>query len=176
MTNGAARAHPETAGQARSSAVVAGFGLGALFDGIVLHQVLQWHHLLTSTGEHPATTVAGLEANTLADGLFHVATWIATFAGLLLLHGALRAGHRPSFRQLAGLLLAGWGIFNLVEGLVDHHLLDLHHVRDLPAHVPAYDWLFLAVGGVGLTVVGWLLSRPGSGPAARPAMGPAARD
>ena len=44
-----------------------GIGLGGFVDGIVLHQILQWHHLLSSTGEHPATTVAGLAANTLAD-------------------------------------------------------------------------------------------------------------
>ena len=30
-----------------------------------------------------------------------------------------------------------------MEGIVDHHFLELHHVRDLPAHVPMYDWLFL---------------------------------
>jgi uncharacterized membrane protein len=59
-------------------------------------------------------------------------------------------------------MLAGWGWFNLVEGLVDHHLLQLHHVRDLPEHVPAYDWAFLLVGGVGFIVLGMLLrnSRP----------------
>jgi hypothetical protein len=34
-------------------------------------------------------------------------------------------------------------------------------VRDLPAHVPAYDWLFLGIGGLGLVVVGLLLSRAG---------------
>ena len=59
------------------------------------------------------------------------------------------------------LMLVGWGSFNLVEGLVDHHVLDLHHVRDLPAHVPAYDWTFLLLGGIALVVVGWLLSRGG---------------
>jgi len=26
-------------------------------------------------------------------------------------------------------------------------------------HVPLYDWLFLAIGGVGLLAVGWLLMR-----------------
>ncbi|MGD9755596.1 MAG: DUF2243 domain-containing protein, partial [Acidimicrobiia bacterium] len=28
-----------------------GIGLGGFVDGIVLHQVLQWHHLLTNTPE-----------------------------------------------------------------------------------------------------------------------------
>jgi uncharacterized membrane protein len=58
-----------------------------------------------------------------------------------------------------GLLFIGWGTFNLVEGLIDHHLLEIHHVRDMPAHVPAYDWLFLGFGGLTLIAVGWLLVR-----------------
>ena len=51
-----------------------GLGLGGFIDGIVLHQILQWHHLLTDTGDHPMTPVAGLEDNSLADGFFHLAT------------------------------------------------------------------------------------------------------
>ena len=41
----------------------------------------------------------------------------------------------------------GWGLFNLVEGIIDHHVLEIHHVRDMPVHVPMYDWLILRVGG-----------------------------
>jgi uncharacterized membrane protein len=37
-------------------------------------------------------------------------------------------------------MILGWGLFNLVEGVIDHHLLNIHHVRDMPFHVPAYDW------------------------------------
>jgi uncharacterized membrane protein len=62
--------------------------------------------------------------------------------------------------QLVGELLFGWGAFNLVEGLIDHHLLGIHHVRDLPSHVPIYDRVFLGIGGIGLLVIGWLLMRP----------------
>jgi uncharacterized membrane protein len=51
-------------------------------------------------------------------------------------------------------------LFNLVEGIIDHHLLELHHVRDVPMHVPAYDWVFLGVGGLLFTALGWALSRP----------------
>jgi uncharacterized membrane protein len=47
-----------------------------------------------------------------------------------------------------------------VEGLIDHHLLEIHHVRDLPVHVPIYDWLFLGIGGAGPLLVGWWVSRP----------------
>src|SRR3712207_4122993 len=101
-----------------------GLGLGGFVDGIVLHQVLQWHHMLTSTGEHPATTVAGLEANTLADGLFHAATWVLVATGLWLAYREWRRGRpAPPWPAQAGLLLAGWGVFNVVEGTIDHLLL-----------------------------------------------------
>jgi uncharacterized membrane protein len=43
--------------------------------------------------------------------------------------------------------------------IIDHHLLELPHVRALQAHVPAYDWWLLALGGVLLIVIGWLMSR-----------------
>jgi len=76
----------------RAPALLLGIGLGGFIDGILLHQVLQWHHMLTSTSGHPMTTVAGLEANTLADGLFHLATWICVAAGSALLYTAWRDG------------------------------------------------------------------------------------
>src|SRR5918999_1322004 len=95
-----------SAAQPRAAGVLLGIGLGGFVDGIVLHQILQWHHLLTSEGSHPASTVAGLEANTLADGLFHAATWLATLAGLMLVW---TAPERIPLKRLAGLMLAGWG-------------------------------------------------------------------
>ena len=69
-----------------------GIGLGGFVDGILLHQILQWHHMLTSEGSYPASTVAGLETNTLWDGLFHLGTWIATTVGLWLLWQHMRQG------------------------------------------------------------------------------------
>jgi uncharacterized membrane protein len=50
-----------------------GLGLGGFFDGIVLHQVLQWHHMLTDAG-YPATSIENLQINTLWDGFFHATT------------------------------------------------------------------------------------------------------
>jgi uncharacterized membrane protein len=140
---------------------IMGLGLGGFIDGIVLHQVLQWHHMLTSTGEHPSDTVAGLEANTLADGFFHLATWVLVATAMLL---TVRAWQRrelaPPWRAHAGMLLAGWGAFNLAEGLVDHHLLGIHHVRDDLGAPLGWDLAFLA-SGVLLIVVGAALARSG---------------
>lgn len=135
-----------------------GLGLGGFVDGIALHQIAQWHNM--GSAVLPPTTMAAMQRNMRWDGWFHVATLAITVAGVFLLLRDARAGRvLPSARAFLGQLLLGWGLFNLVEGTIDHHLLELHHVRDVPVHVPAYDWLFLAVGGVGLLVVGWLLAR-----------------
>jgi uncharacterized membrane protein len=139
--------------------ILIGIGFGGFVDGIVLHQILQWHHLLTSTGDHPATTVAGLEANTLADGLFHAFAWLAAATGVWLLAASMRAGYRAGRGQLLGLALAGWGSFNLVEGTIDHHVLGLHHVRTGEGRW-AYDLGFLLLGAA-LLLGGLALARRG---------------
>jgi uncharacterized membrane protein len=74
------RTAPAPAAEPRSPAApwaLLGVGLGGLADGILLHQVLQWHHMVSHDPDHPTTTVPGLQVNTLADGLFHVANWLA---------------------------------------------------------------------------------------------------
>jgi uncharacterized membrane protein len=136
-----------------------GIGLGGFVDGIVLHQILQWHHMLTSTGRYPAHTVAGLEKNTLADGFFHLATWIVVALAAPLTVRAWREGRlAPPWRVHVGLLLAGWGAFNLVEGVIDHEVLGIHHVRDDLGGPIGWDLAFLAFGAI-LVVGGMAMSR-----------------
>jgi uncharacterized membrane protein len=141
-----------------------GVGLGGFIDGIVLHQVLQWHHLLSDEGCCPASTVAGLEDNTLADGIFHLAAWLAVLAGTI---AAVRAWQRgrlaPPWSAHAGALLVGWGGFNLLEGLIDHQILGIHHVRDDLGAPLGWDLGFLAFGAL-LVVLGWLLIARGRAP------------
>ena len=143
----------------RLPGIVLGVGIGGFADGILLHQLLQWHHLLTSTGRHPADTVEGLRMNTVADGLFHTFTWLAVLAGIGLLYSRITAerGRVWRSRVLWGWMLVGWGLFNLVEGVVDHHLLGIHHVRGGP-HQSWWDLGFLALGAL-LIAGGWALQR-----------------
>jgi uncharacterized membrane protein len=99
--------------------------------------------------------------NTLADGFFHIGTWVLVLAGSVVGLSAWRRGRlAPSWSFHVGLLLAGWGIFDVVEGLVDHQLLGVHHVRDDLGAPLSWDLGFLAFG-VALVVVGWLLQRHG---------------
>jgi hypothetical protein len=86
-----------------------GVGLGGFLDGIVLHQILQWHHLLTDEGDFPMDTVQGLEDNTVADGFFHVATWAVLVVGMMVTINAWqRRKLAPPWRSHFGMLLVGW--------------------------------------------------------------------
>ena len=141
-----------------TAGVILGIGLGGFADGIALHQIAQWHNM--GSAVLPPVTMAAMSRNMVWDGLFHLAMWVVTLAGVFMLWAAARARTLPaSPASFGGELLAGWGGFNLVEGVVDHHILNLHHVRDVPMHVPLYDWVFLGIGGLGFLVVGWLLGR-----------------
>ncbi|KUI33471.1 DUF2243 domain-containing protein [Mycobacterium sp. GA-2829] len=134
-----------------------GLGLGGFVDGIVLHEILQWHHMLSNA--EPTDTVAGLELNVVADGFFHVATWLLVMAGTTLMVQQWRQGRiAPSWSFHVGLLLLGWGVFNVVEGVVDHLLLRVHHVRDDLGGPLAWDIGFLIFGAL-LIAGGWLLQR-----------------
>jgi uncharacterized membrane protein len=130
----------------RAGALLVGVGLGGFLDGIVLHQIAHWHQMLSAVV--PPDTMQAMRQNMTADGWFHLATWVITLAGIFFLWSGIRGpGPAPSTRSLVGYMLIGWGGFNVLEGLVDHHLLELHHVRDLPTHVAFYDWAFLIVSG-----------------------------
>jgi uncharacterized membrane protein len=158
------RATHEALARPRVPGILFGIGLGGFIDGIVLHQILQWHHMLTSEGSYPRTTVAGLETNTLWDGLFHAATWVAVAAALYILWRRTTEWRWAiSGRAFAGCLLVGWGLFNVVEGVIDHHLLTIHHVREGTGHQTAYDLGFLATGAL-LLIGGWFLARSAEAP------------
>jgi uncharacterized membrane protein len=138
--------------------VVLGVGLGGVVDGILLHQILEWHNMGSSV--LPPVTMDAMRTNMRWDGLFHAGVWVVTLVGIFQLLRAAQSGAPiPSTRAFAGQLVTGWGLFNLVEGVIDHHVLNLHHVRDLPVHVPIYDWLFLLVCGMGFTALGLMMAR-----------------
>lgn len=128
-----------------------GIGLGGFVDGIVAHQLLEWHHMLS--GWYPMTHGDDMRRNMVADGLFHLLCLVLAVAGVLVLNRA--GGPRPT-RRLVGWLFVGWGVFNLVEGVVDHLVLGVHHVRSGPDWL-LYDLGFLVLGAV-LAVVGVLMT------------------
>jgi uncharacterized membrane protein len=146
----------------KAAGILLGLGIGGFFDGILLHQVLQWHHMLSSAG-YPPNSFSNLQVNVFWDGLFHVATYIFVTLGLALLWNAARQPHvRWSGKMFIGTILLGFGIFNVVEGIIDHHLLGIHHVNET---VPPEQWIYWDLGflvwGALMVIGGWMLWRAG---------------
>jgi len=108
----------------------------------------------------PRDSLVHEQINMFWDGLFHAFTWIAVSIGILLLWKAVtRPGVILSGRALCGAMLLGWGLFNLVEGLVDHEILQVHHVYQNGSHL-LWDMVFLA-SGVIFILTGALIVRRG---------------
>jgi uncharacterized membrane protein len=149
---------PTHRGAIISSGLLLGTGLGGFVDGIVLHQILQWHNMLSSV--RPPTDLVAMKYNMVWDGLFHAFTWLMTVAGLARLW---RAGQRDdvpwSTRTFVGSMILGWGLFNAIEGVIDHQLLGIHHVHP-GANQLAWDLGFIA-SGVIMILIGLLAIRAG---------------
>lgn len=139
------------------SGLLLGAGLGALVDGIVLHQLLQWHQM--TSGWYPNDTLENVRRNIVWDGAFHAFAWTLVVLGV---HGLWRAASERRLawtgRAFAGTLAMGWGAFNVVEGIVDHALLGIHRVNERvpPDERLAWDLAFLAFGAALLALGGWL--------------------
>jgi uncharacterized membrane protein len=112
---------------------------------------------------YPVNTIENLELNTFWDGIFHSSTYLFVVAGLFVLWRTAQRRHLYwSSDLLIGSMLIGFGAFNFVEGLIDHHLLGIHHVNEL---VPLEQRIYWDVGflasGVIMLIAGYFLLRRG---------------
>ena len=140
--------------------VVLGTGFGGLADGIVLHSILGWHHLICAGASVycQPDSVEQLKLENTQDGYFDLALWLVLLAGTALLFRAARyAGAAARARVLYGSMLAGCVVFNVLEGLIDHQILGIHHVIPGSPHQFLFDMLFLANGAVFFMVGAWLI-------------------
>lgn len=138
-----------------AAATLIGIGLGGFVDGILFHQILQWHHMISTPV--PPTDLVGVQVNMVWDGFFHTFCWIMILVGLVLLWRAVLRAEEPwPTRMFVGSLLVGAGLFNVVEGIVDHEILGIHHVHPGSGQL-AWDLGFIATGVVLLCVGAWLV-------------------
>ena len=108
----------------------------------------------------PPTSLVNVETTMVWDGLFHALTWTMTAIGIAMLWHAEKNRDVPwSGKTYFGGLVLGWGIFNAVEGVIDHHILGLHHVVERLG-VSVYDYAFLG-SGVLFLVLGWSIINAG---------------
>lgn len=142
------------------SALVLGFALGGLFDGILLHQILQWHHLLSLV-----PGVATLREQILWDGYFHAFMYVAAGLGLVGLWRERALLELESRRALTGVLLLGFAAWHILDSVLSHWWLGLHRIRVDSPDPLMWDLVWLAGFGILPAVAGWLLLRdPPSAP------------
>jgi len=139
-----------------SAGYALGFGLGGFFDGILLHQILQWHHLLSGLDQ------AKLNIRTLIlwDGVFHALMYVIAIAGLWCLWQARRefAVPGPDRRLLANAAL-GFGVWHLVDAILAHWILGLHRIRMDVEYPLIWDLFWLCIFGIVPLAIGLIVRR-----------------
>ncbi|HEY8617223.1 DUF2243 domain-containing protein [Phenylobacterium sp.] len=141
-----------------AAGLVLGVSLGGFFDGILLHQILQWHHLLSAIRPQDA------RFQVAADGYFHALMYLVAGAGLWMLWRAQRRSAGSSGRSLAASLLAGFGAWNVADIVLFHWLAGIHRVRlDVPDPL-FWDLGWLAVFALAPLAAAWALARSGGAP------------
>lgn len=141
-----------------TAGILLGIGGAGFFDGIVFHQILQWHQMLTST--LPTLNLSQMKINTHWDGIFNGLMYLITATGIYFLWRAGQQQQIPTSSPIfPGSLLLGAGLFNLIEGLINHQILGIHHVKEGPNYL-FWDLGFLAVNFF-ILVYGWLLLERG---------------
>jgi uncharacterized membrane protein len=142
-----------------TAGMVLGIGIGGFLDGIALHQILQWHEMLSN--KIPVNNYIGKSVNMFWDGIFHSFCLIVVFIGIILLwRAATNSAAVKSARLLMGSMLSGWAIFNLVEGIINHEWLKLHNVMEYAVdHDVANHW-FLGISVVLLLFGSWVSKTP----------------
>lgn len=141
-----------------------GFSLGGFFDGILLHQVLQWHHLLSNV---EGAKFQNIETQILADGMFHGLMYFIGFAGLWKLWRARQDYAKAGAdKLLLGNAFIGFGVWHILDSILSHWILGTHRIRIEAENVLFWDLLWFFVFGIAFVAIGALIrKRSGSGKA-----------
>jgi uncharacterized membrane protein len=136
-----------------------GFSLGGFFDGILLHQILQWHHLLSKV-----SAVQDMRGQILADGLFHALMYfIAAVALFKLWRRRSYFAEHGADRVLWGNFLLGFGVWHIVDSVFSHWVTGIHRIRMDSPNPLMWDLIWFFAFGVLPAVLGWLVLRKAGG-------------
>jgi len=81
--------------------------MGGFVDGILFHQILQIHNMLSNWILRDS--LVNEQINMFWDGLFHAFTWTCVALGIWLLWRAVKAGRVVlSGKALWGSMVLGW--------------------------------------------------------------------
>lgn len=133
-----------------------GFAFSGFFDGILLHQVLQWHHLLS------AVRGDDIRFQVLMDGYFHLLMYGVAALGLWFLWRVRSSFEAPgASRRFLAFFLFGFGAWHFVDAVASHWVLGIHRIKQDAANPFFWDSGWLIVFGAVPLVLGWLLRNGG---------------
>lgn len=135
---------------------VLGFALGGFFDGILLHQILQWHHLLSLV-----PGVDSLRMQVVWDGYFHALMYALAALALWGLWRHRSGAGETSERGLLGMALIGFGAWHGVDAVASHWVLGIHRIRIDSAQPLLWDLGWLVLFGIVPALVGWRIWKRG---------------
>jgi uncharacterized membrane protein len=144
------------------SGYLLGVAVGGFFDGILLHQILQWHHLLSGL---EGGAFADLRVQVLADGLFHALMYVVAAAGLWLLWQTRQEfADRGAGTLLFANILIGFGIWHMADSILSHWLLGIHRIRQDSPNPLLWDLIWFGAFGLIPILLGAMLRRHRGGP------------
>ncbi|RUT32411.1 DUF2243 domain-containing protein [Arsenicitalea aurantiaca] len=146
-------------GQFEWAGLTLGFGIGGFFDGILLHQILQWHHLLSGVEQ----ARQDIRVLILWDGIFHGLMYVVAGIGIWLLWRSRQEFPAAGAdRRLFANALIGFGAWHIVDSILSHWILGIHRIRMDVDNPLFWDLLWFGVFGLVPTFIGWLVRRGGS--------------
>lgn len=124
-----------------------GVGIIGMLDGIIFHQLLQWHSTYIRTNRFNQI---------ISDGIFHLSVTVVIFVAAILLW---KSDPNVKKEKFWGGFFLGAGWFNFLEGIINHHFLKIHHVKP-GTYQLMYDLAYDTVGIV-LIIIGWFMYKKG---------------
>lgn len=138
--------------------LLVGFALGGFFDGILLHQILQWHHLLSGLD---GASSANLPFQIMMDGVFHLLMYVLGMFGMVLILRGRADGATLGTSRILQLTLIGFAAWHILDAVLSHWLLGIHRIRQDSAQPLFWDLAWLVIFALGPLALSWLLNSRG---------------
>ncbi len=122
-----------------------GFALGGFFDGILLHQILQWHHLLSGLDE---PTGGDVPFQIMMDGLFHLLMYVLALIGTVLVINRSNRERLVGGGDILRWSLVGFSAWHILDAVLSHWLLGIHRIRMDYAQPLLWDLAWLLIFGI----------------------------
>jgi uncharacterized membrane protein len=132
-----------------------GLWLGGFFDGILLHQILQWHHLLSNVN-----AVQDMRMQIMFDGAFHALMYvIAAIALMKLWRSRAAMNDAAASGRLWGNAFMGFGVWHIVDSFFSHWITGIHRIKIDSPNPLMWDLIWFLAFGVVPAIIGWRMLR-----------------